>query len=276
MRVTILGSGSRGNAILVESGGGAAEAILVDAGFSARELEERLARVGRAPDSLLGIVVTHEHGDHTRGVGVFARKHGTPVHLTPATREACAGLFRGSETTVPYRPGHPFEVGPFRVEPFLTAHDAVDPVSVAVEEVATGYRLGVATDLGRPTAGVRHALRGCHLLVLEANHDERLLMEGSYPWSVKGRIASSHGHLSNGEAARLAEELLHPELVGIVLAHLSAECNTPERALGVVEPSLRRRGFRGVITVALQDEPTGVLDVARLLRKAGPAQLPLL
>lgn len=273
MRVTVLGSGSRGNSILVESEEGA---VLVDAGFSARDLAARMESLGRDPASLLGVVVTHEHGDHTRGVGVFARKFGTPVHLTDATRAACARLFKGTETLVPYRPGHPFPVGPFRVEPFITAHDAVDPVAVALVHVPTRLRLGVATDLGRPTAGVRHALSGCHLLVLEANHDERLLREGPYPWSVKGRIASSHGHLSNRDAARLATELLHPGLAGIVLAHLSAECNSPALALEVVEGALRKQGFGGVITVAPQEEPTPPFDIPLLLRRCGPAQLSLL
>ena len=273
MKLTVLGSGSRGNAILLESGG---EAILVDAGFSARQMEERLARVGRDPSSLRAIVVTHEHGDHTRGIGVFARKHGTPIHLTDGTRAACARLFRGVETLVPYRPGYSFDLGPFRVEPFLTAHDAVDPVALSVVERSTRMRVGIATDLGRPTAGVRHALSRCHLLVLEANHDERLLREGPYPWSVKGRISSSHGHLSNRDAARLAGELLHPELAAVVLAHLSAECNTPELALEVVEGGLRRRGFRGLVTVAPQDHPTPPLDLPLLLRRIGPAQLSLL
>lgn len=273
MKVTVLGSGSRGNSILVESG---EEAVLVDAGFSARDLAARLELVGRDPASLLAIVVTHEHGDHTRGVGVFARKFGTPVHLTEATRQACARLFNGSEVLVPYRPGYPFTVGSFQVEPFITAHDAVDPVAVALMHLPTRLRLGVATDLGRPTAGVRHALSGCHFLVLEANHDERLLREGPYPWSVKGRIASSHGHLSNTDAARLAGELLHPELAGIVLAHLSAECNSPALAMEVVEGVLRKQGFAGLITVAQQHEPTPPFDIPLLLRNSGPAQLSLL
>jgi len=273
VRVTVLGSGSRGNAILVESG---EEALLVDGGFSARDLAARLELVGRDPGSLLGIVVTHEHGDHTRGVGVFARKYGTPVHITEATRAACARLFRGTEILVPYRPGYPFPIGTFRVEPFVTAHDAVDPVAVAVVHLPTRLRMGVATDLGRPTAGVRHALSGCHLLVLEANHDERLLREGPYPWSVKGRIASSHGHLSNTDAARLAGELLHPELAAIVLAHLSSECNTPALAMEVVEGALRKQGYGGMLMVAPQDVPTPSLDLPSLLRQCGPPQLSLL
>jgi phosphoribosyl 1,2-cyclic phosphodiesterase len=124
------------------------------------------------------------------------------------------------------------------VESFLTVHDAADPVGVAVVDECTGLRLGVATDLGRPTAQIRHALAMCDLLILEANHDDVLLRTSAYPWSVKRRIASSHGHLSNQAAARFAVELLHPRLAGVVLAHLSNECNRPELALQAV-----RRGW---------------------------------
>jgi len=273
VKVAVLGSGSRGNSILVEGG---ETRILVDAGFSGRELELRLESLERDPGSIQGIVLTHEHGDHTRGAGVFARRHGTPVYLTPGTREACQKLFRGGETLCPYNPGRSFRVGELRVEPFLTAHDAVDPVAVAVVDEATGLRLGVATDLGRPTAGVRHALAGSDFLILEANHDDGLLQQAPYPWSVKGRITSSHGHLSNEEAALLASELLHPRLLGVVLAHLSAESNSPRLAREVVGNALAAAGFRGYLEVARQDTPTPILDLPDLRLRQGPSQLTLL
>ena len=133
-----------------------------------------------------------------------------------------------------------------------------------------------ATDLGRPTAQIRHALSGCDLLILEANHDEVLLASGPYPWSVKRRIGSSHGHLSNQAAARFAEELLHPRLAGVVLAHLSNECNRPELALKVVGGALKKAGWKGHIRVARQDEPTEWLDVEELRYRSGPSQLSLL
>jgi phosphoribosyl 1,2-cyclic phosphodiesterase len=196
--------------------------------------------------------------------------------MTRATREACAELLTGDETVVEYRPGRPFRVGQLRVEPFLTVHDAADPVGVAVVDEATGLRLGVATDLGRPTAQIRHALTGCDLLVLEANHDEVLLHTGPYPTSVKRRIASSHGHLSNQAAARLATELLHPRLAGVVLAHLSFECNRPVLAERVVGDALRAAGWRGHLEVALQDRPSRMLDLEELRLRAGPSQLSLL
>ncbi|HSG49017.1 MAG TPA: MBL fold metallo-hydrolase [Longimicrobiales bacterium] len=273
MRVAVLGSGSRGNAILVEGGG---TRVLVDAGFSARDLARRLEGVEVDPGSLAAIVVTHDHSDHTRGMGVFARRHGTPLYLTRGTRDACAALLTGHEDVREYRAGRPFNVGALSVEPFLTVHDAREPVGVAVLDPASGGRLGVATDLGRPTAGIRHALSNCHILVLEANHDEVLLQEAPYPWSVKARIKSSHGHLSNRAAAQFARELYHADLLAVVLAHLSAESNRPEMARRTVAAALDDLGYRGVLEVAVQDEPLPFLDVGELRRRRDPGQLALL
>lgn len=273
MRVSVLGSGSKGNAILVEAEN---TRVLVDAGFSARDLARRLEGLGVEPDSLDGIVVTHDHSDHTRGMGVFARRHGTPIHLTRGTLDACRGLLKGEERLVEYRAGRPFDVGALRVEPFLTVHDAREPVGVALSHAASGSRLGVATDLGRPTAGIRHALSRCHILVLEANHDESLLQDAPYPWSVKSRIRSSHGHLSNRAAAQFARELFHEELLAVVLAHLSAEANRPAMAKGTVGHALSELGYRGVLEVAPQDEPLPFLDVVELRRRREPGQLSLL
>jgi phosphoribosyl 1,2-cyclic phosphodiesterase len=250
--------------------------LLVDAGFSARALTERLELLGVEPDSIDAIVVTHDHRDHTRGIGVFARKHSTPVHMTEGTRRACADLLTGAEEIVLYGPGRAFWIGDLRVDPFLTVHDAADPAGVAVVQERTGLRVGIATDLGRPTAQTRHALAACDLLVLEANHDEVLLQTGPYPSSVKRRIASSHGHLSNQAAARLATELLHPRLAAVVLAHLSEECNRPTLAESVVGDALRRAGWTGHIEVARQDRPTRLLDLEELRYRTGPMQLSLL
>jgi phosphoribosyl 1,2-cyclic phosphodiesterase len=273
VRIAVLGSGSAGNATLVHAGD---TFVLVDAGFSGRDLARRLGSLEVAPERVQAVVITHDHGDHTRGMGVFARQHGTPLYLTRRTRDACARVLRGSEEVRLYRPGHPFTVGDLRVEPFITVHDAADPVGVALVDARAGTRMGVATDLGRPTAQIRHALSQCDFLVLEANHDELLLASSTYPWPVKRRIASSHGHLSNHDAARFAVELLHPRLAAVVLAHLSEACNRPELALRVVGDALRRAGWRGHLQVAAQDEPTGWLDVEELRSREGPPQLTLL
>lgn len=273
MRVAVLGSGSAGNSVLLCAGD---TRVLVDAGFSARSIADRLDRLGISPDSITGIVVTHDHGDHTRGMGVFARRHSTPLHVTARTREACAKLLTGDEEIVEYQPGAPFAIRNLRVESFYTVHDAADPVGVTVVDERSGIRVGVATDLGRPTAQIRHALSGCDLLVLEANHDDVMLRTGPYPAAVKQRIASSHGHLSNQAAARLAVDLLHPRLAGVVLAHLSRECNRPLLAERVVGDALRKAGWQGHLEVATQDRPTALLDVEELRYRAGPSQLSLL
>jgi phosphoribosyl 1,2-cyclic phosphodiesterase len=270
----MLGSGSRGNATYFEAEG---VRILVDAGFSGKEVADRLQRIGVEVESLNALVLTHEHGDHSRGVGVLARRHGLPVYVTPATQKACGPIFTGRETVHPYTPGSPFEIGPFRVDPFSTVHDAADPVAVAITSTRCGSRVGIATDLGRPTAGIRHALQGCHFLILEANHDEGLLRAGPYPPAVQERIASSHGHLSNHAAARFLKELLHPELVGVLLAHLSPENNHPELALEVVRSALmeggagRKGGWSGWLGVASQEAPTELLDLPTL-RSEGRGQ----
>ncbi len=273
MKVSVLGSGSRGNATLVVADD---TKILVDAGFSGRDLARRLSILDVEPTDITGIVITHDHGDHTRGMGIFARRFDVPVYVTDRTRQACAAHLKGSEVTIPYRVGYPFSVGSLRVEPFLTVHDAVDPVGVTLVDERTETRLGIATDLGRPTAQVRHALGGCDFLVLEANHDETMLRTGPYPWSVKSRIASSHGHLSNQAAARFAAQLCHPRLAGVILAHLSCECNAPELARRIVGSALKKTGYRGFLEVASQDHPTALLDIETLRGQTGPVQLAFL
>ncbi|MBI4521279.1 MAG: MBL fold metallo-hydrolase [Gemmatimonadetes bacterium] len=272
MKVWVLGSGSEGNATLVEAG---TTRVLIDAGFSARDLERRFEKVGLPPDSVHGVIITHDHADHTRGMGVFARRYRTPIYATRSTVRACARLLRGNEDVVHYRPGTYFDIGAIRIAPFLTSHDAIDPVAITLIDQETGAKLGIATDLGRPTAAVRHALTRCDLLILEANHDEMLLVGSPYPWSVKQRIASSHGHLSNRAAAALVCDLLHPGLVCVILAHLSQSSNAPRLAHAAVHAALRQSGYAGVLAVAEQDEPLQMIDVEALRRRVGPRQLSL-
>jgi phosphoribosyl 1,2-cyclic phosphodiesterase len=273
VKITILGSGSRGNSILVESG---ETRLLIDAGFSGRDLERRLAAVEVEPASLTSLLITHDHGDHTRGMGVFARRWKLPLYLTERTAAACAALLDGSESVRPYSSTQPVTIGALQVSPFLTVHDAVDPVAVTVTELWSEEKLGIATDLGRATTSVRAALRGCHFLVLEANHDEVMLRECHYPWSVKSRIGGSHGHLSNRAAAELAEELFHGGLCAVVLAHLSDAANDPRVAEDVVGAALSRRRFRGVLRVAGQATPLEPIDVTALRSARAPMQLSLL
>lgn len=273
MRVTVLGSGSSGNAILVESG---RTRLLIDAGFSGVDLERRLAAVEVPPEAIDALLITHDHSDHTKGMGVVARRWGIPLYLTERTHAACRRLLRGDETVIAYSSSAPVQVGDLRVDPFLTVHDAVDPVAVTVTDANGEHKLGIATDLGRPTATVRAALRDCTMLVLESNYDDLMLREADYPWSVKSRIASSHGHLSNRSAAELAVELTHERLACVVLAHLSERANAASLAEEVVGTALRAARYRGPLRTGRQHEPLEPIDVTAAARRLEPAQLPLL
>jgi phosphoribosyl 1,2-cyclic phosphodiesterase len=270
LRVATLGSGSRGNSVFVECG---ETRFLVDAGFSGSEIARRLELLDVPPESIQAIVVTHEHRDHTAGIGIAARRWNWPLYLTSATETACAPLLKGSETLLRYQGDVPFDLGDARIHPSSTCHDAADPVALTITDSVRGLKVGVATDLGRATTPVREALAGCHFVVLESNHDEIMLRESPYPWSVKQRIGGSRGHLSNRLAADLAVDLLHPALGGVLLAHLSHECNAPDTARRTARQRLAQRGFRGVVDVARQDGPSPLYDVAALVdlvRNGGP------
>jgi phosphoribosyl 1,2-cyclic phosphodiesterase len=266
MRVTVLGSGSAGNATLIEADG---TRVMIDAGFSGKDLAVRLDTIGVEASSLTAILITHDHGDHTRGMGVLARRFGVPLYMTARTETACKALLNGKEGVTHYRAEQRFRIGNFEVTPFLTVHDAADPVAITIKHLPTGSKMGVATDLGRPTPGVRAALAGCHLLVLEANHDDEMLWKGPYPWSVKQRIASSHGHLSNRASADLARDLMHEGLGGVVLAHLSEHCNDEYLAQDIVVEALEKAKYRGTMQVGLPEKPLDPIDVMALRRRIG-------
>jgi phosphoribosyl 1,2-cyclic phosphodiesterase len=264
-RLFVLGSGSRGNCCALEHD---SSVLLIDAGFSAREIARRASAVGLALDGLVGIALTHEHGDHTRGAARLAAQAKVPLLTALGTWDRLHGL-RGTLRHLPLPLLQEVGLGPFTVRAGPTCHDAADPVALVVR-TADATTVGVAYDLGRATAATRYLLRNLTALVLEANHDDLLLRTSSYPPVVQQRIAGSAGHLSNRAAAELVAELHHPGLSVVVLAHLSQECNTATDARGAVEPALKRAGFRGTLYVAEQDAPLPAIEL-----KAGPAQLAL-
>jgi phosphoribosyl 1,2-cyclic phosphodiesterase len=246
----VLGSGSRGNCCAVESEG---MALLIDAGFSAREIERRASIAGLEVDRIAGIALTHEHGDHACGAAALARRLRVPIVTAVGTWQRLAGAMHDAE----HRPlglCDRVELGPFTIDACPTSHDAAEPLAVVVRG-SDGTSVGVAYDLGRPTMAVRYLLRDLTAIVLEANHDEVQLRTSDYPPVVQRRIAGSGGHLSNRAAAELLVELYHPGLLNIVLAHLSQLCNTAAEARATVAPALRRAGFRGRLHVADQDKP---------------------
>lgn len=259
MRVAVLGSGSRGNAVVVEAGG---ERLLVDAGFSCREIEKRLARVGVSAESLSAVVVTHEHRDHVRGADRLARRWRLPIYATGGTLEHAYGL--SDEALALARrldSGVPVEISGFVVEPFAIPHDAAEPVGLVVT-APDGCRLGLAGDLGSRSRLAWARLAELDVLLLETNHDLDMLRTGPYPWVLKQRIAGRHGHLSNRDAADGLAELLCDRLRWVVCYHLSQTNNLPHLAAEEVATALDREGSPAVVAVGDQDVPGEWIEVA--------------
>jgi len=257
VRLTVLGSGSRGNAVLLESQAGA---LLVDAGFSLRDLGRRFAAAGRDPARVAGIVLTHEHGDHSRGAAAAAAAWGVPVLASAGTLAALARRLKPGTATRALTAAARETCGGFTLRAFPTAHDAADAIAVVAED-GEGRRVGVAYDVGSPTTALKLACRELDALVLETNHDEVMLRASGYPPSVRSRIAGRGGHLSNRQAAELAAEVAHAGLAVLVLAHLSDRCNTPDLAREAVARALRGTAFRGRLLVAGQDAPLPAVEV---------------
>ncbi len=272
-RLVVLGSGSAGNVLVVEHDG---RRLMVDAGFSCREIERRLELVGLDGDGFDGIVLTHEHQDHARGAARFARRHGLTVHATAGTL-AELGFSDADLPTARVRSGAAQQIGAFAVEPFAVPHDAREPVGLVIEDRA-GRRVGLAADLGACSRLAWGRLRDLDALVLETNHDLEMLRNGPYPWPLKQRVAGRHGHLSNREAAAGVPELLSDRLRWVVLYHLSRTNNLPVLAAEAVGEALDREGSAAEIRVSDQLEPTawlalGEAGVAAAASAAGPPSL---
>jgi phosphoribosyl 1,2-cyclic phosphodiesterase len=257
VKLAVLGSGSRGNALAIHTDGAT---LLVDAGFGLKTLRRRAEDAGIPLAPLSGVVLTHEHGDHTRHAVQVAAAFGCPVFASSGTIARVRGAGPVARLLPPV--GRSLDVGPFRVSAARTAHDASEPVAIAIADDA-GTKVGIAYDLGRPTVGVRHLLRNSAALVLEANHDEVMLRTGPYPPVVQDRIAGAFGHLSNRAAADLAAELCGPALELVVLVHISEQCTDPGLARQTVAAALTRRRFKGKLLIAEQDHPLEAVSLRR-------------
>ena len=250
IRFASLGSGSEGNALLVEVGG---TRVLLDCGFRLKDVTARLARLGILAEQLDAILVTHEHDDHAGGVGPLARRFGIPVYITYGTLAALGGE-RTSLPSVCLIDSHTvFSIGEVEVHPYPVPHDAREPAQFVFSDGQR--RLGVLTDVGCSTPYIEEVLSGLDALMLECNHDTELLLNGPYPASLKRRIASRHGHLANEAAARLVAALDCARLQHFVAAHLSMQNNTPELARAAMAQALNTTAEW--ITVATQDDGFG-------------------
>ncbi len=254
----MLASGSRGNCAFVAS---ASTRILVDAGISCRETFKRMKVLGEDPQSLSAILITHEHSDHVYGLATLAKKLRIPVFMTGATHQAWSRALRNQKGERPqlekferFESGHRFLVGDIEVQPFTIPHDAADPVGFTFR--VEGTKVSVATDLGYLPANVRDHLRASDILIMESNHDVEMLRGGSYPWSVKQRVASNVGHLSNAKLAHFFTGDYDNSAAFVVLAHLSEQNNHPEIARREAEQALAERGrlFQSQVLVAVQNQ----------------------
>ena len=257
MRVAVLGSGSAGNCLVVESAG---RRILIDAGFSCREIEARCRRVGVDPETLEAVVLTHEHNDHSLGADRLARRLGVRVYATEGTLKSLHWSRDARPRLQALASGWPYEIAGFSVETFSIPHDATDPVGVVVTD-QTGARIGLVADLGCWSRLAAARLQEVDALVLETNHDLEMLRRGPYPWVLKQRVAGRHGHLSNQQAAEALPELVSDRLRSVVLYHVSRTNNAPALALAAVSEALERAGSSAVIAIAEQSKPSSWLEV---------------
>lgn len=252
MRFNILGSGSTGNATLVVAG---ETRVLIDCGLSSRELSRRLVEIGETADRIDAVVITHEHSDHIRGVAVLAKSLKIPVFISPlafaAARISAEDKAIGLGEKI--LPDQHFEIGSLTFHPIPVPHDSVDPLVYAI--TANGIKIAIVTDLGHVPKSVALSLRGCDALVIEANHDLDRLKASAYPWSLKQRVMSRVGHLSNEEMARFLREDYDGKAKYLILAHLSRENNHPEIARLAAEEALF---IRTPLFAALKDEDVRV------------------
>lgn len=248
LEITILASGSGGNAALVRT---ETASFLVDAGLSTKELTTRLGACGVEPRDLCAILVTHEHGDHARGLAQWSKKHDTPIYCNRQT----AAVLRDKVTDFGgwkiFESGSEFDLEGTTVRSFLIPHDAVEPVGFVIRRGSRSF--GFLTDLGHATTLVTESLRGVDALLIEANYDEALLEKDTKrPWAIKQRIQSRHGHLSNDAAAETVSRIRHEGLGHLLLGHLSRDCNSEELALGAMRATLGESAIN--LFCALQDQ----------------------
>ena len=253
----ILAGGSKGNAIWISS---PTTSILLDVGLSALEIARRLQQTPGARRRLDALLISHEHSDHVRGAGALSRRLSLPVFMTHGTTENLPPGLGPLARTVVFQSGKPFVIGDLEVTAFTVPHDAAEPVGFVVEH--GGCRLGVCTDLGSITDSVKASLQGCHALVLEANHDVDLLIEGPYPWYLKQRILSPYGHLCNTDTCDLLGSLYHDDLFTVVLTHLSETNNHPTLVRQCLKESLDSPRWEAVhFALASQHEVTPGIEL---------------
>lgn len=249
MRLSVLGSGSKGNSIFLETDG---IKLLIDAGFSGKKIEEQLKKIDIKISEIDGILITHEHTDHILGAGIISRKYNIPIYITKESYNNCIlKLGKISLQNLNYIEKE-FMIGSSVVYPFDVMHDAERTIGFRIEE-SSGKKISIATDLGYIDNTVREAFREVDVMIIECNYDYHKLMECSYPWDLKSRVKGRNGHLSNNDCARFITEMYHKKLKKVYLAHMSKDSNEPELAINTVLDELSRKNICISIELAKQE-----------------------
>ncbi len=250
--ICCLSSGSKGNATWVSDG---ENHLLIDAGLSGKVIAQRMETRELSPEGLTALLVTHEHIDHVKGIGVMARRYNLPVYINEATLNACTHIIGAVPDIRLFSCGHPFHIGRMRVHPFAISHDAADPVGFTIRNDTA--KIGVVTDLGIAPHMIRERLKDAGVIMIESNHDPDLLMTGPYPWPLKQRVKSRLGHLSNPDAADFLASLMHRDVKHVILAHLSEENNRPDLAAECGQAGIGSHNAK--LTVAAQEAAGPIL-----------------
>ena len=272
LRISVLGSGSSGNSAVVFTDH---TRVLIDAGLSARQINRRLEAIGVDPQSLDGVLITHEHGDHVSGLDVFCRKVSVPLYANAATREVLVtGPLKEPKTWRIVPTGGRFTIGDVEVQTFPVAHDATEPMGFTLRDAESA--IGVLSDVGYVTNLMRERMRGMNTIFIEANYDQELLQNDTKrPWSIKQRIFSRHGHLSNEQTASLLADVADTQLSRVILGHLSRDCNQPDLAVKTIQGVLHDQGHSHIrILCASQAEPTSCYAAVRGWKPKAPVLEP--
>ncbi len=259
MKVCVLGSGSRGNCTLIESGN---TSILIDAGFSGREIRRRLQVIGRDLETITAVLVTHEHNDHVSGAGILSRQGGIPLFANGGTYRATDNRLGKLFAREEFATGEPFALAGLHIHPFAVSHDTADPVGFVISDGT--HSIGYCTDTGKITTLIEHHLRGCELLVIESNHDPKMLREGPYPPYLQQRVMSNKGHLANEDAGRFLGKMASGSLRYVILAHLSETNNLPELALQCACRHLDGHSGNIQVIAASQSAPSLCIEISRV------------
>ncbi len=260
LEISVLASGSSGNSIYIGDG---KNNILIDAGLSGKKIERRLKMIDKDPECIDAILVTHEHCDHIKGVGVLSRRFNIPIYANDLTWQgAIDSLGKITEENCRIFK-EAFMIGEFAIDPFSIPHDANDPVGFIVNY--KNKKIGIATDMGYMPERVKDKLKKADFLVIESNHDLEMLMNGSYPWSLKNRIRGEKGHLSNDDTAAILPELISDNCPSVLLAHLSKDNNNPDVAYITIKNILEKEGLQLEKDVKMnftyRDKPTQLYNI---------------